>query len=122
MAAFETFRSEFQQRLGRARRPHDTRSRRYASQRLGIAMSEARKDAGLQRRIEILWQVFLGEVPSQVKSALGEIRNLKLEGSVLLNRLEALRGRYRLNPPDDSDQPQTAEPQVIRIVCSDGLV
>ena len=57
-----------------------------------------------------------------MESALGEIRNLRLEGSVLLTRLEALRERYRLNPPDDSDRPQAQEPQVIRVVCSDGLV
>ena len=73
-------------------------------------------------RIEVLRQIFLGEVSPQVESALGEIRNLRLEGSVLLTRLEALRERYRLNPPDDADRSQPAEPQVIRIVCSDGIV
>ena len=65
---------------------------------------------------------FLNEVSPQVESALGEIRYLRLEGSVLLTRLEALRERYRLNPPDDTDRSQAVEPQVIRIVCSDGLV
>ena len=56
------------------------------------------------RRIEVLRRVFLGDVSPPVEGALGEIRNLSLEGSVLLTRLEALRERYRLNPPDDSDQ------------------
>ena len=37
-------------------------------------------------------------------------------------RLEALRERYRLNVPDDSDAARPPEPEVIRIVCSDGLV
>ena len=64
----------------------------------------------------------LGDVSPQVESALGEIRNLRIEGSVLLTRLEALRERYRLNPADDTDRSQAAEPQVIRIVCSDGVV
>ena len=122
MAAFEAFRTDFQRRLGRSRRPRDTRARRYVSRHLGIAMREAHEDAGLLGRIEVLRQIFLGEVSPQVESSLGEIRNLRLEGSVLLTRLEALRERYRLNPPDDTDRSQSAEPQVIRIVCSDGLV
>ena len=122
MCVFEAFRTDFQRRLGRARRPRDTRARRYISRHLGIAMREAREDSGLVSRIEVLRQIFLGEVSPQVESALGEIRNLRLESSVLLTRLEALRERYRLNPPDDADRSQTGEPQVIRIVCSDGLV
>ena len=122
MAAFEAFSMDFQRRLGRARRPRDTRSRRYVSRHLGVAMREAREDAGLLSRIDVLRQIFLGEMSPQVESALGEIRNMRLEGSVLLTRLEALRERYRLNPPDAADRSQAAEPQVIRIVCSDGLV
>ena len=122
MAAFEEFRTDFQRRLGRARRPRDTRARRYVSRHLSIVMREAGEDRASVRRIEILRRIFLGEVSPQVESALGEIRNLRLEGSVLLTRLEALRERYRLNPPDDSDRSQIQEPQVIRIVCSDGLV
>ena len=122
MAAFEAFSTDFQRRLGRARRPRDTRARRYVSRHLGIAMREAREDAGLLSRIDVLRQIFLGEVSPQVESALGEIRNLRLGGSVLLTRLEALRERYRLNPPDDTDRPQPVEPQIIRIVCSDGIV
>ena len=53
---------------------------------------------------------------------MSEIRELRLEGSALRTRLEALRERYRFNPPDDSDRSQAQEPQVVRIVCSDGLV
>ena len=122
MAAFEAFRTDFQQRLGRARRPRDSRARRYVSRHLSMAMREAGEDGGKMRRIEVLRRIFLGDVSPSVESALGEIRNLSLEGSVLLTRLEALRERYRLNPPDDSDRPQPPDPQVVRIVCSDGLV
>ncbi len=85
-------------------------------------MREAREDMGLLGQIEVLRQIFFGEVSPQVESALGEIRNLRLEGSVLLTRLEALRERYRLNPPDYADRSQPSDPQGIRIVCSDGLV
>ena len=122
MAAFETFRTDFQRRLGKARRSRDTRARRYVSRYLTVAMREAGEDSAAMRRFEVLRRIFLGDVSPPVESALGEIRNLSLEGSVLLTRLEALRERYRLNPPDDSDLNQVQEPQVIRIVCSDGLV
>ena len=122
MAAFEAFKTDFQRRLGRARRTRDTRARRYVSRHLSIAMREAGESGEDVGRIEVLRRIFLGDVSPPVESALGEIRNLRLEGSVLLTRLEALRERYRLNPPDDSDRPQPQEPQVIRIVCSDGVV
>ncbi len=122
MAAFEAFRSDFGRRLGRARRPRDTQARRYISKHLRMAMNEAGQDASERRRIEDLRRIFLGDLTQQVENALGEIKNLQLEGRALRTRLDALRERYRLNPPDDSDQPQAQEPQVIRIVCSDGLV
>ena len=74
------------------------------------------------QRIEALRRIFLGDVSPQVESALGEIRNLRLEGPALRTRLEALRERYRLSSPDDVDLAPRQEPQVVRIVCSDGLV
>ena len=46
MAAFEAFSTDFHRRLGRARRPRDTRARRYVSRHLGITVREAREDAG----------------------------------------------------------------------------
>ena len=122
MAAFESFRSDYQQRLGRARRQRDTRARRYVSRQLSIARAEAEGNDAELRRLETLRRIFLGEVSSQVESALGEIRNLRLEGIAFRTRLEALRERYRLNPPDDTEGSQLQEPQVVRIVCSDGLV
>ena len=72
-------------------------------------------------RIEVLRRIFMGDLPPQVENALSEIRELRLEGSALRTRLEALRERYRLNPPDDTDSSPAPEPQVVRIVCSDGL-
>ena len=121
MVAFEVFSTEFHRRLGRARRPRDTRARRYVSRQLSILLRQAGEDSAARRRIEVLRRIFLGEVSSAVESALGDIRSLRLEGQVLQTRLEALRERYRLNPPDDSERSQPPEPQVIRIVCSDGL-
>ena len=49
-----------------------------------------------------------------------DVRDLGLEGDVLVRRLEALRERYRLSPPDP-EEAREQEPEVIRIVCSDGL-
>ena len=122
MAAFDAFRSDFQRRLGRARRPRDTRARRYVSRQLNIALREAAGTPADVARIEALRRIFMGELSPQVENALGEIRELRLEGLALRTRLEALRERYRLNPPDATDRTPAQEPQVIRIVCSDGLV
>ena len=109
MAAFRTFRTDFQRRLGRARRPRDTRARRYVSRQLSVATRAASGNPTDARRIEVLRRVFIGELPAQVESALSEIRELRLEGPAFRTRLEALRERYRLNPPDDSDGPRQPE-------------
>ena len=122
MEAFQTFRTNFQRRLGRARRPRDTRARRYVSRQLSVAAREASGNPSDARQAEVLRRIFTGDLPAQVESALSEIRELGLEGPAFRTRLEALRERYRLSPPDDSDGPRLPEPQVVRIVCSDGLV
>ncbi len=122
MAAFETFRADFRRRLGRARRPRDTRARRYVSRHLNIAARAVAGNPAEAGRIEALRRIFMGDLSPQVENALVEIRELQLEGPALRTRLEALRERYRLNPPDDSDRAQVQEPQIVRIVCSDGLV
>ena len=120
MAAFGAFQREFAQRLGRARRPRNTRARRYVSRQLRAAREVADDPAEI-RRLDVLSRVFNGDLPPQVESALGDIRNLQLEGRVLLRRLEALRERFRLSMPHDSNRGATPEPEAIRIVCSDGL-
>ena len=122
MAAFSTFQSDFQTRLGRSRRRRDTKARRYLSRQLSIAFRDAGDDTAETQRIEALRRIFLGDVSQQVEGALAEIRNLRLEGPPLRTRLEALRERYRLSSPDDEDLAPRQEPQVVRIVCSDGLV
>ena len=108
MAAFEAFKAEFGQRLGRARRPRNTRARRYVSRQLALAVRAAVDDPDEMRRLEVLRRIFNGDLLPQAENALGEIRDLRLEGRVLRIRLEALRERYRLNVPDDSD---TARPR-----------
>ena len=65
--------------------------------------------------------IFLGDLPSAVESQLTEIRSMQITGLALLTRLRALRERYRLNPPEQFDA-AVSTPQVVRIVCSDGLV
>ncbi len=122
MAAFAAFQSDFQTRLGRSRRRRDTKARRYLSRQLSLALRDAGDDAAETQRIEALRRIFLGDVSQQVEGALAEIRNLRLEGQPLRTRLEALRERHRLSSPDDEEVAPGQEPQVIRIVCSDGLV
>ena len=65
-------------------------------------------------------RIFLGELPSRVESHLTEVRTMRLTGSSLLIRLQALRERYRLSVHQSVERVQ-AEPTVIRVVCSDGL-
>ena len=122
MRAFEAFRSDLGQRLGRARRPRNTQARRYVSRQLNSARQRMDTTPDDVRRIDTLRRIYQGDLTPAAESALDEIRRLGLEGSVLITRLEALRERFRLNPPDESEQSQPIEPQIVRIVCSDGLV
>ena len=92
------------------------------SRQLNLAVRAAADDPAETRRLDVLRRIFSGDLLPQAENALGEIRDLRLEGRVLRIRLEALRERYRLNVPDDSDAARPPEPEVIRIVCSDGLV
>ena len=121
MAAFASFRRSHGRRLGRARRPRDTRARRYVSRQLAAAR-DAADEPSATRRIEVLRRIFTADLAAPVESALSEIQNLQLQGEMLLRRLEALRQRHRLTPPADSDASRPPQPAVIRIVCSDGLV
>lgn len=73
------------------------------------------------RRIDLLRQIFLDYLPTRVAAALRDIRELRLEGIMLVRRLEALRNTYRLNPPEEDDDQSDQGTQLIRIVCSDGL-
>ena len=121
MAAFREFQRDAARRLGSLRRRSDTRNRRYLSRQLNWAIEEAITDNGNAQSIETLRTIFLGDLPSAVESQLTEIRTMQITGSALLTRLSALRERYRLNPPDQTGN-VAPTPQVIRIVCSDGLV
>jgi hypothetical protein len=121
MAAFEMFKGEVRGRLGRARRPGaDSRVRRYLSRQLNMAREQFADDQEELSRIQVLRRIFLDSLPTRVVEALQDIRDVQLEGEALIRRLEALRARYRLNPPEE-DEAEDLEPQVIRIVCSDGL-
>ncbi len=119
MAAFAAFQSDLSRRLGRARRRPDSRNRRYISRQLNIARAQA--EPSELTSIETLRRIFLGDLSPRVESSLSEIRSMRIEGMVLIRRLEALRERYRLNPRDDADDAPKDEPRLIRVVCSDGL-
>ena len=122
MASYEEFKNELRRRLGRSRQRIDTRNRRYISRQLNIARDSVSGSTSFNRRIDDLRAIFLKDVSDPVDRALTEIRNLKLEGETLVRRLEALRERFRLNPPRESASDGPREPEVVRIVCSDGLV
>lgn len=69
----------------------------------------------------MLQRIFLGHPPQHVIAEWNEARHMDLTGIALLRRLEAVRERYRLNPPE-SGGADAPEAEVMRIVCSDGLV
>lgn len=123
MAAVAVFKADMSRRLGGARRPSDTRNRRYLSRHLSLAR-ETLDAAAYAPRIDALRRVFLSELqlPSPADSAVTEIRNMRIDGAALIARLEALRYRYRLNPPDPAPTPTPAAARVTRIVCSDALL
>ena len=99
MAAFRTFQRDMRLRLGRSRRSRDNRNRRYISRQLSIVSEQVATDKAWSENIAILRRIFLNDVPPQVENALTEIRNMGLKDTPLVTRLQALRERYRLNPP-----------------------
>lgn len=123
MAAVAVFKADMSRRLGGARRVSDTRNRRYLSRHLSLAR-ETLDAAAYAPRIDTLRRVFLSEpqLPPPADSAITEIRNMRIDGAALIARLEALRERYRLNPPDPVPSPAPAAARITRIVCSDALL
>ncbi|MBI3980018.1 MAG: hypothetical protein HY331_17735 [Chloroflexi bacterium] len=123
MVAYEAMRREAATRLGRGRRPvSDTRLRRYLSRHLRALREQSVEDPDELQRIGIFQQIFLGHLPTTILAELEEVRRMELTGPSLARRLEALRERHRLNPPDaEQNQAGPAEAEVIRIICSDAL-
>jgi len=124
MAAFEHFRHDVASRLGKARRPgSDTRLRRYLSKQFNLAREAHKDDPAELQRMGVLQRIFLHHVPGNVLAELAEVRKMELEGVGFIRRLEALRLHFKLNPPDpDEDQAESPSADVIRTICSDGLV
>ena len=67
-------------------------------------------------------QVFTDYLPSTVVADLEDVRRVDLRGDDLIRRLEALRERHRLQPAQEEADDASPAVEVIRIVCSDGLV
>ena len=109
-------------RIGKVRRPtSDTKLRRYLNRQLKLARATAGDNQEEVRRIDLLIQIFLGHLPTVVIMELGEVQRVELTGPALVHRLEAIRSRHRLNPIDEPSS--TASPgEILRILCSDGLL
>lgn len=125
MAAFDQFAGELAQRLGRSRRPRNTNARRYVSKQLRIAREQAmsvQPDQAALRQIDDLRRIFNCPLSARAEAALCEIHSIQPQGRALLARLDALRETYRLTAPNATDAPRSPRPEIIRIVCSDGLV
>jgi len=123
MAALAAFKGSCSQRLGEHRRPGtDTRLRRWLSKQLSIAREQSLDDTDELKRIDVLRLIFLDHLAPQVIAPLRDTRDAGLEGSQIIARLEALREKFRLTPPDPDETSAAPPPAVIRTVCSDGLV
>ncbi|MXX48229.1 MAG: hypothetical protein F4Z38_07975 [Chloroflexi bacterium] len=122
MAAFGRFSSEIGQRLGHSRRPRNTRARRFVSKQLNLLRLDARDTASDVRRIDELRQIFGGPLPARAEAAVSEVQAIQPQGQALLARLEAICESYRLSVGGDVVEVEPSRPEVIRTVCSDGLV
>lgn len=123
MAAYNLTRQEAASRLGKARRSgFDSRIRRYLARSLREARTTFRDDEQELQRLSILQDIFLARLPPTVLPALEEARRMDLRDLPLMRRLEGLREHYHLTVPDDEDVPAQTGTEVVRIVCSDGLL
>lgn len=122
MAGYAAYQQELSTKIGRARRPgRDTQLRRYLSRELRAARDEAGDDEIELRRVDVLQRIFLDHVPDTVQQELGEARKMQLTSRQLVVRLEALRTRFKLNPPEDDEPDLEQSTGITRIICSDGL-
>ena len=121
MAAFASFTQELGQRLGRSRRPRNTQARRFVARHLNVAKAEAEGDPAESRRIDELRRIFSGPLPPRVEAALGEVYKIQPQGPALRARLTALQDTYRLAASQAAADLDSPEPDIVRIVCSDGL-
>ena len=121
MAAFKVFEELQKRSLGRARRPSQTKARKWVRSQLNALLHQT-DDAALRQRINELRQIVQGPLQSHPEAALNDTYTARPVGEALLRRLNAWRETYRLMPPEVEAEPQRAAPEVIRIVCSDGLL
>ena len=66
--------------------------------------------------------MFLRPLRRLSESGLQAARRYILSGGQFQVRLEALRHRFRLNPPEIDDSSTQPDAVIVRIVCSDGLI
>jgi hypothetical protein len=123
MAAFDQAQRDMESRLGQDRRPTcDTRLRRYLGKQFRLLREQHRDDGDELNRIGVLQQIFPDHIPARAMEELNEVRRLEINGDLLIRRLEALRLRHRLNPPEDDEGGSVGESGVLRIVCSEALI
>jgi hypothetical protein len=95
---------------------------RYLAKQFRLLREQHRDDSDELNRIGVLQQIFPDHIPARAMEELNEVRRLEINGNLLIRRLEALRLRHRLNPPEDDEGGSVGEAGVLRIVCSEGLI
>lgn len=121
-AATDAFREELRRGIGTMRRRNDSRNRRFIAREMRFALQNS-DELGLDpRRIRNLRLTFMADLPPTADAELTNIRNSASDTVALVRRLEALRERLRLNPPDRDQQTSQRQWHVVKPLCSDGLV
>jgi superfamily II DNA or RNA helicase len=123
MAAFAQAQQELSRKLGVMAVPKShERSRRYLRRQLNLLREEHKHDDEELQRLQTLQRIFVqGHYQTHIGEQLDTIRKTAIAGDALLARLDALRLRFRLNPSDGSAN-ESGRLEVLRIVCSEGLV
>ena len=120
--SFEAFRAEFGQRFGRARRPRNTRARRYVSRQLNLA-GRAAVDDLMRCGGSTCFGGFSGETCRRSRERPRRDPGPAAGGPGAADPFSRHCASVTASTrPDDSGRGEALEPEVIRIVCSDGLV
>ncbi len=88
--------------LGASGGPVPTRGCAVTSREIKLLREAAGTDPEELKRADALQQIFLGHLPASVLAELNAARRMETTGPAFARRLEAIRERYRLNPPQGS--------------------
>lgn len=120
-AAVDALRTEMST-VDRSRGGRGSRNRRFVAETISRAQSDPTISNLSPQRLEMLREIFTGDLPPDVDERLSEIRRSNSDDSRTVRRLENLRIARRLNPPDEAAKSDDERDVVVAALCSQGLV